>query len=228
MIGIEGVLGYEVARRTREFGIRMALGGGPSDVLRLVFREALTLAAAGLAIGLAGAAALSRVLAGLLYGVTPGGPRRLPAGVAGALGAVAIAASSIPALRATRVGSGGRAQGGVEDHRTHLTFSTYFNPQQLPLTAWALLKAHALLQARGGATFGQYLRATAGRGRLGALPVEWRPAGVRHLRRPGRCGRSAVRIHGLAGAMFWDYDSDPNGALLGTLYDGLRGPGSTK
>jgi putative ABC transport system permease protein len=101
-VGIYGVVSYSVAQRTREIGIRMALGATPASVLRLVTGEGLRLAVAGVAVGLAGAAAATRVLTTLLFEVRP---TDLVTHVAAAalLVLVAIAASALPALRATRV-----------------------------------------------------------------------------------------------------------------------------
>jgi putative ABC transport system permease protein len=101
-IGIYGVIAYSVGQRTREFGIRMSLGARRLDVLRLVVRQGLMLAAIGIAVGLAGAFALTRLLASLLYGVNATDPLTF-AGVTGLLAAVAVAASFLPAWRATRV-----------------------------------------------------------------------------------------------------------------------------
>jgi len=101
-IGIYGVLAYSVAQRTHEIGVRMALGAGGHDVMRLVLGEGLTLAVAGVALGLAGAAALTRLMSGLLFGITARDPLTF-AGGAAALLAVAALACYIPARRATRV-----------------------------------------------------------------------------------------------------------------------------
>lgn len=101
-VGIYGVMSYSVAQRTQEIGVRMAVGARPPDVLRLVMGQALRLAAAGVGLGLAAATGLSRLLAGLLYGVSVSDPLTY-AGIAALLGAVALAASAIPALRAARV-----------------------------------------------------------------------------------------------------------------------------
>ena len=101
-IGIYGVLSYVVSRRTREIGIRVAIGAGRGQVLRLVLGSGIGLALVGIVIGLAAAASLSRLMTTLLHDVQPGDPATYAA-VAGALTVVAIAASLIPAWRATRV-----------------------------------------------------------------------------------------------------------------------------
>jgi predicted permease len=101
-VGIYGVLAYAVAQRTREIGVRMALGARQSTVASMVMREALRVVGIGLVIGVAGAIALTRVLATLLYEVSPTDPWTFAA-VTIALGAVAVAASYFPARRAARV-----------------------------------------------------------------------------------------------------------------------------
>jgi predicted permease len=101
-LGIAGVLATSISRRTHEIGIRMALGANRAGVLRMVLRQGLTLAIVGLAAGLAGALALARVLATLLYGVTPHDAVTF-ASVAALLVGVAAAACAVPALRAARV-----------------------------------------------------------------------------------------------------------------------------
>jgi len=101
-IGLYGVIAYSVARRTREIGIRMALGAARADVLSLVLGQTLALTVAGIVLGLAGAAALTRYLAGMLFGVTPLDPTTFAA-VAVIFGAVAICAALMPARRATNV-----------------------------------------------------------------------------------------------------------------------------
>jgi hypothetical protein len=101
-IGIYGVLAYLVTQRTREIGIRVALGSTAAAVFALVLREGLLLVGAGLLLGGIAAMVLSRNLAGQLYGVTATNPVVLTA-VGLLLGVVAIAACSVPARRATRI-----------------------------------------------------------------------------------------------------------------------------
>jgi putative ABC transport system permease protein len=100
--GIYGVLSYVVSRRTREIGIRVAIGAGRAQVLRLVLGEGLSLALAGVAIGLAVAVGVSRLMRTMLHDVAPGDPATF-ATVAGLLSLVAVLASVVPALRAMRV-----------------------------------------------------------------------------------------------------------------------------
>ena len=101
-IGLFGVMSYSVGQRTREIGVRMALGARGSDVLRLLIRQSMAVVALGLAIGMAGALALTRLMSGLLFGVSATDPV-IFAGVALLLAAVALAACYLPARRATRV-----------------------------------------------------------------------------------------------------------------------------
>jgi predicted permease len=101
-IGAHGVLGYSVAQQTREIGIRMALGARPGEMLRSIVRQGLLLAAAGIVIGLVGAAALTRLLGTLLFGVSPRDPLTFVA-VPVVIVAVALAACIVPARRAARV-----------------------------------------------------------------------------------------------------------------------------
>ncbi len=101
-VGIFGVLAFSVSQRTREFGIRMALGAQSRDVLGMVLREALKIAAAGVAAGLIAAALLTRALASLLFGVTPFDALSF-GGSAALLGLVALLACLAPAWRAAKV-----------------------------------------------------------------------------------------------------------------------------
>jgi predicted permease len=101
-VGVHGVLSYSVAQRTREIGIRIALGARPERVRWLVIGNGLLLAGLGLAIGVGGALGLTRLFASLLYGVTPTDPLTFGA-VAALLLLVALAASYLPARWATRV-----------------------------------------------------------------------------------------------------------------------------
>jgi ABC-type antimicrobial peptide transport system permease subunit len=101
-IGLYGVLAHTVAQRSREIGIRMALGARTQDVLVLVLRQGMTLVLIGIAVGLAGALALARLLSGLLFGITPTDPVTFTV-VPLLLGAVALAACWLPARRATKV-----------------------------------------------------------------------------------------------------------------------------
>jgi predicted permease len=101
-IGLYGLLSYEVARRTRELGIRMALGAQRRELMRLVVRRGLLLAIVGAVIGIATAMAVTRLMAAMLYGVRPYDPATF-ACVCILLVLVAPAACSIPARRATRI-----------------------------------------------------------------------------------------------------------------------------
>ncbi len=101
-IGIYGVLAYAVVQRTQEIGVRMALGAGRRDVLLLIVWRGLGYAAVGIALGLAGAAAGTRYLQSMLYGVTPLHPGTFVV-VAVAFAGVAALASYVPARRAARV-----------------------------------------------------------------------------------------------------------------------------
>ena len=101
-IGIYGVLAYSVNQRTREIGLRMALGAPRGRVLGLIVREGMVVELAGIGIGLAGALALSRALASLVFGVPVRDPATFAA-VAAALTMVALAACIIPARTASRV-----------------------------------------------------------------------------------------------------------------------------
>jgi ABC-type antimicrobial peptide transport system permease subunit len=101
-IGIYGVLANLVAQQTKEIGVRLALGAAASSVRWLVLRRALLLTAVGLAIGLAGATAVTRVMTGLLYEVQPHDAVTL-AGASAGLAVLVLLASLVPAWRATRV-----------------------------------------------------------------------------------------------------------------------------
>jgi putative ABC transport system permease protein len=101
-LGVYAVVSYGVAQRTREFGIRMALGAAGRDLVRLVAGEMATVIAVGIVLGLGGAWALSRVLASLLYEVDARDPLTF-AVVPLVLVVPALVAALVPALRATRV-----------------------------------------------------------------------------------------------------------------------------
>jgi predicted permease len=101
-VGLYGVLAFVVGERTREFGVRLALGARPADILGQVLGRGAVLVGAGLACGLAGAVVLGRFLASLLYGMTARDPATFAAVVA-VLAAVALAAGYLPARRAARV-----------------------------------------------------------------------------------------------------------------------------
>jgi predicted permease len=100
--GLYGVISYTVSQRTRELGIRMALGAQPADVVKLVMRQGTRLAALGLGAGLAGAFGLSRFMEGLLYGVSTKDPLTFGS-LALLLGIIALLATWMPARRASRV-----------------------------------------------------------------------------------------------------------------------------
>jgi ABC-type antimicrobial peptide transport system permease subunit len=95
-------MSYLVAQRTREIGVRMALGASPASVLVLMLRQAGTMMLLGIGIGLAGALALTRSLSSLLFGVTSKDPS-IYAGVSLLLAVVALLAVAVPSSRATRV-----------------------------------------------------------------------------------------------------------------------------
>lgn len=101
-VGISGVVSYSVARRTHEIGIRMALGASTADVLRLVVSRSMLWALAGVGAGIAGSFALTRLMAGLLFGVQPMDPLVLST-VSLLLAVVALLASYLPARRAIKV-----------------------------------------------------------------------------------------------------------------------------
>jgi putative ABC transport system permease protein len=101
-VGIYGVLAYSVSQRTREIGIRIALGATGGDVARLVLRQGLLLASAGVVIGAGAAFALTRWMESLIYGVSPTDPVTFTS-VALLLVGIALLASYVPARRAVRV-----------------------------------------------------------------------------------------------------------------------------
>lgn len=101
-VGVFGVLAFSVTQRTREFGLRMALGAQVADVLRIVLSRGLKIAAGGVAVGLAGAAALARSMSALLFGVQPLDPVAFLSAAA-VLAIVALTAAAVPALRAAKV-----------------------------------------------------------------------------------------------------------------------------
>jgi len=102
IVGIYGVIAYTAARRTREVGVRMALGAEPGEVARLFVRHGSVLAGLGIVLGVAGAAALSRLMSSLLFGVSPTDPLTYAA-VSVGLAALALLAGYLPARRASRV-----------------------------------------------------------------------------------------------------------------------------
>ena len=108
-VGIYGVTSYSVSQRVAELGIRMAIGADSGDVLKLVMTQGAKLAGWGVGVGLLGAAALSRVMASQLYGVSARDPF-IFFGVAIVLGLVALVATYLPAVRAARIDPGGAVQ----------------------------------------------------------------------------------------------------------------------
>jgi predicted permease len=101
-IGIYGVMAYVVSERARELGVRVALGATTRDVMRMVLAEAFALAAAGVVLGVAGAVATTRLMASMLFGVTPTDPATFVS-IAAVLMAIALAGSYVPARRAARI-----------------------------------------------------------------------------------------------------------------------------
>jgi putative ABC transport system permease protein len=101
-VGIYGLMSYATAQRTREIGVRLALGARASDVLRLVMKQGLILTVSGVAVGLAGAFALTRVMTGMLFGVSATDPTTFTL-IAALLTLVALVACWIPARRAAKV-----------------------------------------------------------------------------------------------------------------------------
>jgi len=102
MAGVFGVMAYSVSRRTREFGVRVALGATSGKVLGMVLGQGMRTILIGLAIGIAGSLALTRTMSSLLFGVTATDPLTF-VGVTILLVAVALLACYIPARRATKV-----------------------------------------------------------------------------------------------------------------------------
>jgi ABC-type antimicrobial peptide transport system permease subunit len=102
VVGTYGVLAYQITERTQEFGVRMALGARAGDILRMVLRQGMAPAIAGVLIGLGGAALLTRLLTALLYETEPLEPITFVA-TAAALLTAALVACVVPARRATRV-----------------------------------------------------------------------------------------------------------------------------
>ena len=98
-VGLYGLMSYAVLRRTAEIGLRLALGARPTQVVRMMLRESLALVGLGLLAGIAAAFSLSRLVAAMLFGLSPADPSTYLA-TATMLGAVAMAASALPALRA--------------------------------------------------------------------------------------------------------------------------------
>jgi putative ABC transport system permease protein len=101
-VGIGGLLAYSVEQRTREFGVRVALGAAPGEILRLVASRAVRLVVTGLVLGLAGASSLSLVVESLLYGVSPHDPASFAAVIL-LIALASLVASAIPARRAATV-----------------------------------------------------------------------------------------------------------------------------
>jgi putative ABC transport system permease protein len=101
-VGLYGVIAYSVAQRTREIGVRVALGAQAADVARLVLVDAVRLAAIGVALGIAGAIATTGALRGLLFGVEPGDPATFIA-IALLLAGVALLSAYLPTRRALGV-----------------------------------------------------------------------------------------------------------------------------
>jgi ABC-type antimicrobial peptide transport system permease subunit len=102
VVGLYGVMSYSVAQRTREFGVRVALGANVRDLLQLVVGQGMKLVGVGLVVGIVGSLALTRLLGGFLFGVQPTDPRTFAA-VAALLAIVGVIACWLPARRATKV-----------------------------------------------------------------------------------------------------------------------------
>src|SRR5262249_18416857 len=102
LVGVYGVVSYAASQRTQEIGVRMALGAGRAEIIRLVLGRGLVLVIVGILIGTAAALSVSRVVANLLFNVSPSDPVTF-VGVPLLLGAMTLAASYVPAYRATRI-----------------------------------------------------------------------------------------------------------------------------
>ncbi len=172
-VGIYGVLSYSVTQRTREIGIRMALGAAQRDVIRMVAGNALRLAGAGIAIGLILAFALTRYLGSLLFEVRPTEPLTL-AGVGVLLAIIALVAGWIPARRATRV-----------DPARVLRCETHHNSEHTP----ARVDARSLRDLSTVAAVYMYYLAAAGEAQapwLAKLALERRDTLLEELRQLAR------------------------------------------
>jgi ABC-type antimicrobial peptide transport system permease subunit len=101
-VGLYGVLAYAVVQRTREIGIRIAVGAKSTNILQLVIRQGVQLAGIGLVIGIAAALALARLMSSMLYGVSANDPLSLTIAIV-VLSMATVLASLLPALRATRI-----------------------------------------------------------------------------------------------------------------------------
>jgi ABC-type antimicrobial peptide transport system permease subunit len=102
MVGLYGIISYSVSLRTREIGIRMALGAQKQDVLRLFLGQGARVTALGVVIGVAVAVFVARIISGLLFGVSPGDPITFLSSAA-LLASMALIAIAVPAYRASRV-----------------------------------------------------------------------------------------------------------------------------
>ena len=112
IVGVYGVVAYSVAQRRRELGIMVALGAERGRIMRVILREALVYAGAGLAAGVPASLAASRVMKSVVWGVSATDPLTYVVIAAGTI-VIVCAASVLPALRAARRGSGGSTEGGL-------------------------------------------------------------------------------------------------------------------